>query len=684
MDQVNAILNGLKKYHFWVLSVIVVVVGVVVWYSSAADLAKRFEDRKTAITKVRTDAQNAAKDAEAENEATVAAIKQSHGQLIERVYRAWQLLYAEQAKNNPWPKTLTPEFLAVVKSLKPRDDFEEQYLDQYYYFIKNHLPSLQQIVEIRLPKAVWRERFEKSDAGKRRPFRATRAKNRATEDARDSLQTDETEMVGKVIWDDASLAQIYSKFSWASRPYSVQVWLAQEDLWVYEALLRIVRDVNQSAKEYYDAPIKRILALDIGQDASRLSAGGMSGSMMGSGMGGPGMGPSSGPGMSPGMGPSSGPGMSPGMGPSSGPGMGPSASSGGPTGGPTSGSEGASANMPMAGTAEAAAMALTMGRYVDDKGQPLPADEGHPFAEFKMMPIRMSLMMDIREIPRFLVICASSSMPVEVKRVSIRPELAAKAASSTGNAGGSGAGMSGGPMSGGALGRPSGGSMPGMASGPTGGAMGRPSGGSMPGMASGPTGGAMGRPGGGALSGMSGGPMSGGAMGRPGGAMSGMAGASTTETEDNHYEATIDFEGIIYIFNRPDFAKLQKGTSEEGNAAGATASASGSPTAGATSGAPGAGVSASPDGTNPPSAPGAPGAGGPGAPVAPPAGGPGAPAPGTPAAPPAGGPGAPVAPPAGGPGAPAPGTPAAPPAGAPGTPVAPPAGAPGAATQPAG
>ena len=56
---------------------------------------------------------------------------------------------------------------------------------------------------------------------------------------------------------------------------------------------------------------------------------------------------------------------------------------------------------------------------------PLPYDAEspyyvrHPFAEFKLMPIRMSLIMDQHRIPKLLVECANSNMPIEVRRVRI-------------------------------------------------------------------------------------------------------------------------------------------------------------------------------------------------------------------------------------------------------------------------
>ena len=58
-------------------------------------------------------------------------------------------------------------------------------------------------------------------------------------------------------------------------------------------------------------------------------------------------------------------------------------------------------------------------RYVDQNKKPIMAGEKHPYAEFKMMPIRMGLEMDQRKIPKLLVECANSTMPVEVQRIRI-------------------------------------------------------------------------------------------------------------------------------------------------------------------------------------------------------------------------------------------------------------------------
>ena len=74
---------------------------------------------------------------------------------------------------------------------------------------------------------------------------------------------------------------------------------------------------------------------------------------------------------------------------------------------------------------------LIQNRYVDDKGMPLSYDASasplyakHPYAEFKIMPVYMMLVMDQKRLPRLLVECANSKMPIEVRRVRISPAAA--------------------------------------------------------------------------------------------------------------------------------------------------------------------------------------------------------------------------------------------------------------------
>ena len=187
--------------------------------------------------------------------------------------------------------------------------------------------------------------------------------------------------------------------------------------------------------------------------------------------------------------------------------------------------------MPSAGSVdELIKMNLTHGRYVGQDGMPLAATDAQPFAEFKMMPVRMLLLVDQRRIFRLLVNCANSGMPVEVKKVALSPGKGsldfARMGSSLGTYGGSGS-----------YDEERSGMMPYM-----GGAMGGT--GMMPGDT-----------------------MPGNTMYEEQGAGMGMSGTMSPSQrggQQTSYDIPIEIQGIIYMFNRPDSEKLGGTAADQG------------------------------------------------------------------------------------------------------------------------
>ncbi|MDO5554188.1 MAG: hypothetical protein Q4G68_10545 [Planctomycetia bacterium] len=205
-------------------------------------------------------------------------------------------------------------------------------------------------------------------------------------------------VVGNVDW---TSPEIYGLPTWNADTYptSIEIWYAQETLWVYEALISIVAQTNKEAADNVTiAPIKCIEEMLIGQPASaawqsaEMSIGdltGSSSSMMG-GMGG--------------MGDDMGSGAGGGM-----PGMG--------------GMDGEA--MVAGGTREEQALnRILFGRYLDSDNTPLLADKAPPFAEFNRMPVCLRLVVDQRRIPDILVNCANCSMPIDIKHIRICPDNA--------------------------------------------------------------------------------------------------------------------------------------------------------------------------------------------------------------------------------------------------------------------
>ena len=267
----------------------------------------------------------------------------------------------------------------------------------------------------------------------------------------------EARFQGIVDWSSADREALVKRYDWSSTPSIQQVRLAQEDYWIYQSLLDIIATVNKGAgaTSPTNAAIGKIELLKIAQDA------------FDSGI----------------------------------PVIDLLAKEAFP---PT----GESSTQPKPPSAASTDDDLLRHRYAGFDGKPLEAPEEN--AEFKLIPVRLRLVMDQRRIPDFLVACANSPLPVEVRHVRFNP-------GSTAGRGAMGSGDS----------APSGGSLGPRAS------MGAPSGGAS-------------------------------------GTLSGPApGASTSKSAPaagDVYVATVEFRGVIYFFTAPNKELLGGGTGagEEG------------------------------------------------------------------------------------------------------------------------
>ncbi|MBR5244295.1 MAG: hypothetical protein IKW13_08670 [Thermoguttaceae bacterium] len=199
-------------------------------------------------------------------------------------------------------------------------------------------------------------------------------------------------VVGNVDWPNP---EIYTLPTWESEAYpkSIEVWYAQETLWVYEALISVVAETNKDYDTIAKAPVKCVENMLIGQQAAtewgtlKTTIGDLTGASAANAMGDM-------------MGSSSMMMSSPSM---------------GSTGTMGSSSSGGSAEMQ-------AADSILMGRYLDLEGKPLLASDKPSFAEFNMMPVCLKVVIDQRRVPELLVSCANSAMPIDVKHIRVCPD----------------------------------------------------------------------------------------------------------------------------------------------------------------------------------------------------------------------------------------------------------------------
>ena len=358
MEKFQAPLAWLKKYYFWVLLGIEILVVLGFWFMVTSDLADQYGSREHAIKGHFNEMQTVSSQSAPPNEQVIKAIEEKHKQLKDKALQAWEKLYKEQETKNPWPQVLGPKFLEMIQTLKPGQEIPDDYREYYQNVIEKYFPTLFELVNRRHP-------VKGATAAKDANGQADTANSRRP-------------MEGIVRWDDGDVSRIQKKFKWNNPPSTLEIRLAQEDLWVYTALLEIIESTNQGYTSYYNAPVKEIDALEIGADASKAWSQAESA-------------------------------------------LGKSEEASAPAATSSTAAAGGEAQ------ADDPAKRLKADRYVNEKGKPLGPDDIAPFAEFKMMPIHMKLVMDQSKINKLLAECANRNMPVEVRRVRLTGNAGAAA-----------------------------------------------------------------------------------------------------------------------------------------------------------------------------------------------------------------------------------------------------------------
>ena len=554
MDKLKPVLRNLAKYHFWVISAVITLVGLLVWYYAYSNLTQQFAERSSKINSSYDTLENVKKIANHPNDQSHLLMGRNVDATLRSVTSAWQLQYEYQQSLLVWPlDQLQQDFGDAVNHLRPIEKLDPKenkiamgLRDRYRNYIRNVLPRLADHVQ-----AAWQVDTSLSSGSSRSGGMSGMggfggsAGPAAGAGAGGKQDSDAPEKDIVVDWNAANQKAIASRYDWSSEPPSTQMILyAQEDFWVINSLLDIIARTNDGADANYKAAIKQIESIDIGA----MAVAGYGGNIMtgSSSMSGGSMGPSAGGGMS-GM-PGGGGGMS-GM-PGGGGGMSGQPSGGGMSGMPgggggmsgmPGGGGGGMSGMPggggmsgMPGGSSGPASASAAGdlanmRYVDLKFQPIDATRLRSVFQSKnaadatlkvakRMPIRLRLNMDMRKVNRLLAECGNSRLPVEVRQVRINKPF--------GSSGGMMGGMGGGGMGG----------MLGQMSGASGGGAG----------ASASLGGASGS--------------GGGSRG-----MGGMGGGSAVQVS---YDGPVEIIGLIYLFNPPDDAPPTTATATAGAAPG--------------------------------------------------------------------------------------------------------------------
>jgi hypothetical protein len=395
-----------------VLVVVATAIAVACWYQGARALYADFVRDKQTIQSEFSKQDSLLREPFHANSAINEQQQNQNVQQQERVFALWRQLYDRQrAEVLKWPSNLSEEFHRYIEKKSFSDTIRRDLRDHYNQYIGDHFPELPKIVGALDMTSATSSALGGDRGG--RSFRSMRGgRGMEMEGGRvgpDGELTAAEEQDFIVEWLDQQ--RIRDELFAPTTPSSKQIWVTQEDLWVYEALLQIIARTNEAkgADRFSNAAVRTILSLEVGRLAAQASRGrgriellaapGGAGDPMMGGMGG-GMRGMEGGGMEGG-------GMGYGR--------------GGPMGEMGMGGE---IGMGMGGEVNADS-SLFVSRYLGPDGLPMASTgEGGPQefgVEFKRLPIRMMLEMDERWLPQLIAECANAPLQVEVTEVRIDP-----------------------------------------------------------------------------------------------------------------------------------------------------------------------------------------------------------------------------------------------------------------------
>ncbi len=425
-DNIQPALKLLGKYHFWLLALLMPLVLVPLAFTADATLINQIDQRRTEVSG-KLDAVEKLIRAEATGfeqlghpqKQWAAKIDQMTDSLRQQIYQQWSAFWQQQQDLRVWPRELRGDFIGAVTRLKPGDKLATRFIDRY----QNTVRQLVRKLPARLDAA---EEMRESDQIGGRGGRQRFVPGPETGMLESELADQHT-----VTWDSADQSELYASFNWQEPPSTIQILLAQEELWCYETLCDAIAAANAEATGAHNATIATISQLAVGYRAAQSSssgrgggrvqrlqsaAGGMMGMDMGMGMDGS---------MDMGMGMD-------GAGTPGAPSNPRFSSSGQMTG---MGFEDGFPGDEFAGDAEADDDALRNWIYADANGTPLLAEEIESSPDTKLahlMPFLFRGQVDQRKLDLLLRILATWPVPINVRQVRINPENSLGAETSNG------------------------------------------------------------------------------------------------------------------------------------------------------------------------------------------------------------------------------------------------------------
>jgi hypothetical protein len=259
-DNVRPYLDAVLKHHFWILLALVPLLVLPMVFLARGKLEAeidsargQIESRLSAVRSVTGIQPHPNDDWSSEIDKATKRVK---GQTLAE----WRKVWDSQQPLRVWPASLGPDFVQKATTLKPAAKLPRPMLERYQNSVRaivRTLPARMGADELMVDGAAGGPGQPAGpppgmiDPGMMRGRPGVPEKPMAL-----------------VQWNPADQQRLYASFNWDRPPSTMQVVLAQEELWVYGVLADVIARVNKPAAGAFNAPVSLVEQLAVGYPAA--------------------------------------------------------------------------------------------------------------------------------------------------------------------------------------------------------------------------------------------------------------------------------------------------------------------------------------------------------------------------------------------------------------------------------
>jgi hypothetical protein len=265
MDQIRTGLAWLKRQHFWVLSVLIVLIGIVCWKSASGTIATKYDENQKKITTEFQSLATLRSDPFHPNKTIKDKQIAETNKLIAEVAKLWQQLYDRQReKVLEWPPVLRTDFVEYMDKLRFGEEIPQPFRERYQNYVHNHFPKL--------PEKVSARPIPEGSTGAGGGLGFTRGMERSGLEMNAAGQAAEDDDY-ICVWLEEDQALVRKDLEFRQTPSALRIWWTQENLWVYHTLLDAIKNTNEAvgATRQSNAAVRTIISLQVGKRAAPFS-----------------------------------------------------------------------------------------------------------------------------------------------------------------------------------------------------------------------------------------------------------------------------------------------------------------------------------------------------------------------------------------------------------------------------